>query len=132
MPQSFGPHAALVEQFLDEVRQCTTGWPDIAARADNPGQRPAVAALTRVSWPAAVLSAVDKAALRAYGSLGLTRADFDDPFALGTIKVAISAAAKAIAVQDKLAREHVEELLRPFADEGFPSAVSTLSAARPT
>ncbi|MBO9554928.1 hypothetical protein [Cellulomonas sp.] len=127
MTRKFGTHGDLVEKFLDEVRERSDGWAEVAARADSPQQRPAVKALTQVHWPAALLSAVDAAALQAYGSLGLTRGDFDDPFALGTVKVAISAGAKAIAVQDELAPEHLEALLRPFADEGFQSALATLA-----
>lgn len=91
-------------------------------------QRPAVRALSGVAWPAARLAAVDSAAQAAYGSLGLSRASFDDPFALGTVKVAITAGAKAVAACGDLAPEHVEALLRPFADQGYRSAVAVLRA----
>jgi len=131
MSRKLGAHGDLVEMFLDEVRGRSGGWAAIAARADSPQQRPAVKALTHAHWPAALLSNVDAAALQAYGSLGLTRGDFDDPFALGTLKVAISAGAKAIAIQDELSTDDLETLLRPFADEGFESALATLSSPRP-
>jgi len=71
---------------------------------------------------------VDSSAAQAYGSLGLSRDDFDDPFALGTVKVAISAAAKAIAARGELAAQHVDVLLRPFADEGYRSAAAALAS----
>lgn len=125
---TYGTHGDLVEQFLDEVRSHPTDWPRLAQNADVPAQRPAVRALSDLRWPAALLAAVDSAAATAYCSLGVARDSFDDSFALGTIKVAISAAAKAIAARDKLAAEHVETLVRPFADEGYRSAAAVLTS----
>lgn len=122
----FGTNGELVEQFLAEIRSSPTDWARLSRNADVPGQRAAVRALSGVSWPAAVLAAVDSAAAQAYGSLGLSRDDFDDPFALGTIKVAISAAVKAIAAGDALAVEHADVLLRPFALEGYRAAAAAL------
>ena len=128
MTHRYGANGELVEQFLDEVRSRPTDWSRLAHNADVPGQRPAVRSLSDVRWPAAVLAAVDASAAQAYGSLGRSRDDFDDPFALGTVKVAISAAAKAIAACGELAAQHVDVLLRPFADEGYSSAAAALAS----
>lgn len=124
----YGPHGDLVEQFLVDVRRRDTDWSALAVAADRPEQRPAVRALSGVRWPAARLAAVDSDATKAYGELGLSRESFDDPFVLGTVKVAITAGAKAVAVHDDLAPEHVEALLRPFAEAGYGSASAVLAS----
>lgn len=128
MTGPYGPHSELVEQFLDEVRHRPTDWAALGASADRPEQRPAVRALSSVKWPAARLAAVDSDAMKAFGALGLSRESFDDPFTLATVKVAITAGAKAVAAYDDLAAEHVEALLQPFAEAGYPSAAAALAS----
>ncbi len=128
----FGPRGDLVAQFLDEVRTKQVDWAAHAEQAENPGVTPAMDAITQVKWPRAVLSAVDKAGLEAFASLGLSRADFRDPLALGDVKVSVSSAAKAIAAGDELAIDHRRALLEPFAAAGFQSAATALREATPS
>jgi len=122
----FGSQGDLVAAFLAEVRTRQVDWAEHAVRAENPGVTPALTAIAELRWPRAVLSAVDKAGLEAFASLGLSRADFADPLALGDVKVSVSSAAKAIAAGDQLAVEHRRALLEPFAAEGFESAAAAL------
>lgn len=124
-----GPHGDLVARFLGEVRTKHVDWAEHAVRAENPGVTPAMIAIAELRWPRAVLSAVDEAGLEAFASLGLSRADFTDPLALGDAKVSVLSAAKAIAAGDQLAVEHRRALLQAFADEGFESAVVALEGS---
>lgn len=126
MRAELGPHGGLVARFLDEVRTRRVDWPEHAVRAEGPGVTSAMYALAELHWPRAVLSAVDEAGLDAFASLGLSRADFTDPLALGDVKVSVLAATKAIAAGDQLPVEHRRALLQAFADEGFESAVAAL------
>jgi hypothetical protein len=125
----FGPHGDLVARFLDEVRTRQIDWAAHAMRIENPGVSPAMTAIIGLSWPGAVLDAVDRAGLRAFASLGLSRADFADPLSLGDVKVSLMSAVKAIAAGDQLAVEHRRALLEPYATAGFESAAAALHAS---
>ena len=127
----FGPQGDLVARFFAELRTRRIDWAAHAVRAENPGVSPAMTAIAELSWPRTVLNAVDEAGLQAFAALGLSRSDFDDPLALGDVKVSVLSASKAIAAGDRLAIEHRRALLEPFAAEGFESAAAALRA-RPT
>ena len=120
----FGPHGDLVALFLEELRTRRIDWAAHAAHAQNPGVSPAMLALVELPWPHAVLDAVDRAASHAFASLGLSRSDFDDPLALGDVKVSVLSAVKAIAAGDQLTMRHRRALLGPFAAAGFASAAA--------
>ena len=122
----FGPRGELVAWFLDEVRTKQVEWAAHAVRAENPGVSPAMQAIADLSWPRAVLNAVDEAGLEAFGSLGLSRSDFEDPLSLGDVKVSVLSALKAVAAGDQLAMEHRRALLEPFVDVGFESAAAAM------
>lgn len=125
----FGTHSAVVENFLAEVISIDVDWEALALAARTPGRRAALSALAEVPFPVAMLSAVERAALDVYGSLGLTDDDFENPLSRGTVKVAIVSGAQALAVQDKLAQEHLEALLAPLAHMGFTSVEPVLASS---
>lgn len=125
----FGTHAPVVEAFLAEVTSIDVDWEALALAARTPGRRAALSALAEVPFPVAMLSAVERAALDAYGSLGLTDDDFENPLSRGTVKVAIVSGAQALAVQDKLAHEHLEALLAPLAHVGVASVEPALASS---
>jgi hypothetical protein len=126
MATAYGPHGTLVARFLDEVRTRQVDWAAHAVLADHPGTSPAMTAITELHWTDTVLDALDRAGLRVFATLGLSRTDFDDPLALGDVKVSVSSAVKAIAAGDRLAIEHRRALLEPFVAAGFESAATAL------
>jgi hypothetical protein len=127
----FGPRGELVQQFLDEVQQRDTDWRALASTVKSPEASAAMAAIADMRWPGAQVGAIDKASLEAFASLKLTRDSFDHPLALGRVKNSIGAASLAISAGGKLAREHVEALLKPYVVAGFTAAERALAATEP-
>ena len=125
----YGPNGDLVAEFIDAVIAGGLDWQQLVTDSRTPARRSAVEAVGGAAWPAARLAAVDKAGLRAFESLGLSRADFSHPLDLGALKVAISAGAKAVAVCDKVGVDVVATLLGPFAAQGVPAAEAAIARA---
>lgn len=117
-----------MQQFLDEVRHRDTDWQALAGTVKSPEASAAMAAIADLRWPAAQAAAVDDASLQAFASLGLTRDAFDHPLAMGRLKNSIGAASMAISAGDALGREHVEALLKPYVEAGFPAAELALAS----
>ncbi|WP_230684944.1 hypothetical protein [Cellulomonas sp. JZ18] len=125
----YGPNGDLVSAFINALTAGGLDWQQVVADSRTPERRSAIQAVGDVPWPAPRLAAVDKAGLDAFAALGLSRSDFSHPLDLGALKVAISAASKAVALCDRVGADVVRTLLQPFANQGVAVAHEAIARA---
>ncbi|GIG25699.1 hypothetical protein [Cellulomonas denverensis] len=129
-PPAFGPHGALVAEFLRDLGRFSVDWPALATWLDQHAAESADA-LARLAdadddIPAGRLIAVDDAALAAFHALDLRPGEFADPMGRVTIQSRVVAAAQAIATPEVFSPEERRSLLQPFADAGVSGAARAL------
>jgi hypothetical protein len=127
MTSKFGPHGALVAEFLGEVRTRDIDWPQFADAANTDTVRAAMEATSSARWSTSMQGAVYQEALDTFKSLNLARSDFGAPMAMSRVRNMIQVAAKVIALEEQITAETASTVLRPFADAGVTSAAAALT-----